>query len=283
MDDEKLKVMGKKIRLVITDMDGTLLTSGKMVGERTREAVRGLSRAGKGFTICTGRISTMIDSYVKELNLSLPIVTANGAMVWEPVEKKPLFEKAVPTDDAQNIMDYCKECGLDYSALTLGSSYFSTNSIRIEKFHSYNRIARREGIPEMKLEYLQKGHRHLRNQRIYKILVYEPVLERYLSAGRFLESIPGIHATCSDKCLWDVSAAGVSKGTGLAIVREYLGLKEEEICAFGDYDNDIPMLEQAGFPVAMKNGCDTIKSKAVYVTESNDEEGVAAVIETFLL
>lgn len=283
MDGRTLKERGRDVRLVISDMDGTLLTSEKRVTERTKKALRALIREDKGFTICTGRIATMIDSYVKELDLRLPIVTANGAVVWDPVGREPLFEKAVPAESAQEIMDYCRERGLDYSALTLGSSYFSPDSVRIEKFRVYNRIAREEGLPGMRLEYLDKGHDCLRSQKIYKLLVYEPDRARYEAAGEFLGTIPGIHATSSDSGLWDISADGVSKGIGLLFIRDYLGLSKNQVCAFGDYDNDIPMLEEAGFPVAMKNGCDKIKSEAAYVTASCDEDGVALAIEQFLL
>lgn len=283
MDYEQLMRMGKGVRLVITDMDGTLLTSEKLITRRTRDAVTRLTQAGKGFTICTGRIPAMIASYVRELALTLPVVTANGAVVWDPIGEKPLFEKSIPPDDAENIMKYCTEHQLDYSVLTLENSYFSLNSVRIERFQKYNQIAKRRGNPQMKLQYLQKGCTDPPDEKIYKFLIYEPNSEQYQSAGRFLETLSGIQVTCSDLWLWDISAAGVSKGTGLAYVKKYLGLKSEEVCAFGDYDNDVSMLTQAGFSVAMKNGCDTIKSKAAYVTGSNDEDGVAAVIEEFCL
>lgn len=283
MDYEQLKHRGRAVRLVIADMDGTLLTSGKLITARTKEAVRSLTRAGKVFTVCTGRIPSMAVSYMKELALTIPVVAANGAVIRDPLEEKPIFEKAIPRESARHIISYCMERQLDCSVLTLGISYFTSNSARMERFHNYNRIAKSRGQPQMILQNLQKRPPGPTEETIDKILIDEPDAKRYEAAGRFLESISGIQVTRSDQWLWDISAAGVSKGTGLGFLKEYLGLKAEEVCALGDYDNDVPMLAQAGFPVAMKNGCDTIKSKAFYVTASNDEDGVAAVIETFLL
>lgn len=283
MNSEQLKDMGSKIRLVICDMDGTLLTSEKRLTTRTKQAIRSLRAAGKCFTICTGRIPTMIGSYVKELELTFPIVTANGAVVWDAAAGEPLFEKAIPPDTAQEIMDYGKCHGIDCSALTLGTSYFLPGSVRIERFLQYNRIAESQGIPKMELEYLKNDHQKLRREKIYKLLVYESDSASYEAVGEFLKGFRDITVTCSERGLWDIAAAGVSKGTGLAFVKEYSKLSSGQVCAFGDYDNDISMFEQAGFTVAMNNGCDTIKSKAVFIAPTNDQEGVALTIEQYLL
>lgn len=278
-----LKEMGAQVRLVITDMDGTLLNSKKEITDRTRNAVRGLREKGIDFTICTGRIPTMIDYYTKELDIRVPVVSANGAVIWDPVKRQPLYGKEIPANTAQTLMDFLESHHMDYSALTLENSYFSTNSIRIEKFNSYNKIAKANGLLPMKLDRLTDGHGFLEKHKIYKLLVYEKEEGRYAEAGAFIKGFTDIYATCSDAGLWDISATGVSKGTGLLHVRNLMEIDKTQVCAFGDYDNDVPMLREAGFSVAMENGCDALKSCAVYVTGSNDEDGVARVIEQFLL
>ena len=77
----------------------------------------------------------------------------------------------------------------------------------------------------------------------------------------------------------EINAAGVNKGTGLVNLGRMLGIRREEIMAFGDGDNDIAMLREAGFGVAMANADEQVKAAADYITLSNEEEGVAEAIE----
>ncbi len=81
----------------------------------------------------------------------------------------------------------------------------------------------------------------------------------------------------------EINAAGVNKGKGLLELGEILGISREEIMAFGDGDNDIAMLREVGFGVAMQNADEEVKAVADYVTGSNDEDGVAKAIARFVL
>ena len=81
----------------------------------------------------------------------------------------------------------------------------------------------------------------------------------------------------------EVNAAGVNKGSGLVELGKRLGIEREEIMAFGDGDNDEPMLREAGFGVAMANAEEKVKATADYITGSNEEDGVAKAIERFVL
>ena len=81
----------------------------------------------------------------------------------------------------------------------------------------------------------------------------------------------------------EINAAGVNKGKGLLELGEILGISREEIMAFGDGDNDIAMLREVGFGVAMENADEEVKAVADYVTGSNDEDGVAKAIARFVL
>lgn len=283
MEYGRLKELGEQSHLVISDMDGTLLNSKKQITERTRKAIRRLEEKNKRFTICTGRIPSMAEYYIRELDICTPVVAANGAVVWDPVERKILYEQPIPASTAQKLMDFFQYYRMDYSALLLEASYFSPDSVRIQKFETYNQIAKAGGGQTMKLICLKDGHRFLQEQNIDKILVYETDKQRYQMAGDFMAEFPDICATSSDDGLWDISSAGISKGTGLLAVAQRLELPGEAVCAFGDYYNDIPMLTCAGFPIAMGNGCKELKEAAVYVTGTNDEDGVAEAIEKFLL
>lgn len=283
MNHWNLKKMAADIQLVITDMDGTLLDSNKQITNRTHETIRKLESQSIDFTICTGRIPTMIEYYTKSLELKIPLVAANGAVVWDPIEKKTLYDAPIDSDQAEALMDFCCFHGMDYSALTLEASYFAKNSIRIERFHEYNKIAERNNEKPMRLEYLDKDHSFLRKKKIYKMLVYEIVPGQQKAARDFMKTLPGLLSTSSDTGLLDISSAGINKGTGLLELIRILGLEQKNVCAFGDFYNDVSLMKTAGLPIAMANGCEMIKDLAAYVTAGNDQEGVADAIEKLLL
>ena len=108
-----------------------------------------------------------------------------------------------------------------------------------------------------------------------EILRMEPVVRKALG--------PEFAVFRSEAYHLEILPAGVDKGSGLLRTLEYLGIPREAAVSCGDYDNDIPMNEAAGLGVAMENGCQEIREKADYVTCSNEEDGVAAVIEKFVL
>ena len=117
MEYEKLRELGKNIRLVMTDMDGTLLNSEKRVSPRTRAVIDRMRERGIGFAVCTGRIPTMVEFYLKDLEITIPIVAANGAIVWDPQRGEALYGKPIDPDQAEALMDFCLEHHMDYSCL----------------------------------------------------------------------------------------------------------------------------------------------------------------------
>ena len=87
-----------------------------------------------------------------------------------------------------------------------------------------------------------------------------------------------VTTTSSVKGLFEIAPAGNSKGSGIRHLCEVFGLKKEEVCVFGDYINDLPMFRAAGMRVAVKNGTPEVKERATFVTESNNEDGVAKAV-----
>ena len=281
--NENLIEKGRKIKLVVSDIDGTLLNRDRRITLSNLEAVRKAREQNILFTICTGRIPTMADYYRKELQLDIPMITANGAVIWDPKLGMPSYDIPMKPEDVTAVLELCQAYRLDYSALTLGTSYFSRNSIRIRRFQEYNRIAGSNGMPRMQLEFFDHGHRCVRDKKVYKILIYDPMPERLGMIRDDIMKLGGAGCTASEPGLLDVSEARVNKGFGIQKLTELLGLKPKEVCAVGDYTNDIPMLDYAGFPVAMGNACDELKEHAVYVTKTNEESGVAWLLEQFIL
>ena len=274
---------GKKIRLVVSDLDGTLLRDDKKISDASRAAVYAAARKGIRFSVCTGRVQPMIAYYLKDLKLETPVITANGALIWDPVEKKTLWQLPMVEEEVLKLLKFCRENSLDYSALTMSTSYFSPGNIRKWRFDQYNQIAGENGFPEMVLDTFDDDFACIRGINVLKILIYE-VKEGQLQLARdFIDSLEMTGYTSSDDNLLDVSHKDVSKGMGLVQLARILDIPADQVCAVGDYENDVSMLNASGFPVAMGNGCDSVRKAAEFVTRSNNEDGVAWMIEQCLL
>ena len=272
-----------QIRLVVSDMDGTLLRSDKTVSDFTMETLGKLREKGIDFTICTGRIATMIEYYARTFEIETPIITSNGAALWDAKKRQILFERPVQTDVALEVIDFCKKYQLDCSALTIDACYFTGNSRRKQKFVDYNKIAQEFGYEQIHLEYFDENNICIRDKSIHKILVYAFDDKQFTKAKEFLDTIKDLTYTSSDKNLLDISAKGISKGSGLLELMKVGDYKKEQTCAFGDYYNDISMLNAAGYSFAMGNGCDEIKKIATKIVGSNDNDGVANAIQEYIL
>lgn len=283
MEHPELRKLGQKIRMVVSDLDQTLLNSDATLSTENLAAIRAVEAKGIFVTICSGRIFTMLEVYVRALDIQGPVITTNGAAIVDGKTGKLLSNHPIPREAAVKILDYARERDYDYSALTGQVSYFSGNSLRIKRFERYNEIAEAGGLKAMRLEYFDGRSYTGIDKEILKMLLYQIPEEEFASVTAFLDSLPEISYTSSDEGLLDIMAAGTNKGTAVAEVRQLLGLEKDQVCVFGDYINDLAMFNEAGLTVAMANAHEELKSKALYVTDTNDRAGVARAIEALLL
>lgn len=272
----------KKVSLVVCDMDGTLFANDKTVPEANKAAILKTRKQGVRFSVCTGRIQTMTEFYLKDLDLDTPVITDNGALIWDPVERKAVWDLPMNDGEVLDVLRFCRIHELDYCALTMEKSYFSPHNRRRQRFEQYNRISFANGFYPMDLGGFDENFACVRGKRVYKILIYETAEGQMELSRKYLDTLSETGYTTSEKGLLDIAHKDVNKGHGLIRLAELLHIPLEEVCAMGDYENDIPMLEACGYPVAMGNGCEAIKAKAAFVTKTNEEGGVAWAMEHFL-
>jgi len=283
LEHTELRKLGQNIKMVVSDLDQTLLNSDATFSPENLDAIRAAEAKGIFFTICSGRIFPMLEVYTRALDIQGPVITTNGAAIVDGKTGKLLSKHTIPHEIAVKILDYARERDYDYSALTSQISYFSGNSQRIKRFERYNEIAESDGLKAMHLEYFNgRSYTNIEDE-ILKMLLYQIPAEEFSSVLAFLDSIPEIHFTSSDEGLLDIMAAGTNKGTAVAEVRKFMGFEKEQVCVFGDYINDLAMFEEAGLTVAMANAHEELKSKALYITDTNDRAGVARALKALIL
>ena len=276
--------MDHKIKLIGFDLDGTLLTSDKRISDRTRKTLEAAIAQGVVLVPATGR---PLSGVPKEL-LDFPgiryVVTANGARVLDIVDGKTMTEVLLPKEKCGPILTIFEKYDTFREIYYDGIGYVDRD--RLENVEKY------QNDPAMQ-KYFRETRRPIESTRdrfeaeeggMDKIQALFHRMEDKDAAWREIcESVPDVEITGALSNNIEVNARGIHKGNALLMLGELLHIKKEEIMAFGDGKNDIKMLETVGTGVAMANSVPEVLAAADMVTASNDEDGVAQMIERFVL
>ena len=264
-----------EIKLIACDMDGTLLDSKRRISERTKKAIARCVEAGKVFIIATGRMYPAVIPYAEQLGLDVPIVTYNGGLIRGSKSGKIYLEQPIKLATAQAVLDYVKETG-GYAQYYVGDELF------IKEKNAYSQMyGDLQGIHSV---IIPKGEAfYTAYERPYKILVMTEAAKMQETLAVYREQFKGrLDVTSSHPQFIELLEPGVNKWQAICKLAEQLGFKREEIMCLGDSDNDYEMVANAGIGVAMANASEKVKSGAKIITASNDNDGVAIVLESIL-
>ncbi|GMG95370.1 Cof-type HAD-IIB family hydrolase [Tepidimicrobium xylanilyticum] len=274
--------MTKDIRLVICDLDGTLLNSEKKITERLKNNVDELHQNGILFSICTGRIPGMMRLYSKKLNIKIPTIASNGAYITDINFQNTIYKKVMDFCQVKGVMEYLRNNNIQFAVLTDCQAYFTGEGDFQTNFILYNRDAASFNM-SMEILYVPKVLDGLKDKDITKLLVFTQHDEEAEKVEEYIKVNTNFYCTSSRKNLLDIGPNGVNKGKGVELLANELGIRLEEVCVFGDYYNDISMFNKAGLSIAMGNAVEELKGVADYITDDNDSEGVSKAIEKILL
>jgi Cof subfamily protein (haloacid dehalogenase superfamily) len=267
------------IRALAFDLDGTILTPDGALTERTITAVNNCMKRGLKIIIVTGRAVEGVESFRLALGVNGPMIYYNGAVVMDMPKGKILKSTLMDKKKAELCVDIAGETGI-YCQMY----FFKENNIPL--------LADRDG-PEREMYYKHTGMladlgdpkevigRSEVQGCVKLMFLAEPELLAELRLRLEERLGSGIYITQSQRTFLEVMDAKVSKGHGLSFIMERLPLKREEVIAFGDAENDIPMFTAAGFSAAPSNAKDAVKAKAGMVIGSNADDGVAAFLEEY--
>ncbi|WP_027092862.1 Cof-type HAD-IIB family hydrolase [Cohnella thermotolerans] len=263
-----------KYRFIAMDLDDTLLTDELTVSDKTREAMARALAQGVRLTIATGRMFASAQRIAKQVGLNVPIITYQGSLVRNLLDEQVLYERSVPMETVRILYDYTREHGLHLQTYIDDQLYSFDGG---EKLIGY---AKQSGIPykiEPDLDRLPEG-RHTKLVIIddpQKLDDLIPVLRPLLGDG--------VHMTKSKANYLEFLHPEGTKGHALRFLAGHFGIPMEETIAIGDAWNDREMIEAAGLGVAMANAVPALREIADYVTLSNNDDGVAHVLEKFVL
>jgi len=281
-DLKRFRERAADIRVIATDIDGTLLDGNSSLTERTIKAINALGEKGIGFTICTGREYGICGLMFSVLKPKLPVVCSDGGEVVDPLDGRAIFHNPLPKEESAPFIRLCTELGLDFGLTSYDGAYFSPGSKIKTVYEFYSDRAKEAGAGFLPM-YTIGDAEELMSLEHNKVILRRDH-PNFPKALEYLEKhCPGSEYTYSGQMLADVVRRGSSKGEGLRIAAEAVGLQPSQFCVFGDSMNDVPMFQFAGLSFAMDNASDEVKAAADGIAPSNAQDGVAQVIEALFL
>jgi Cof subfamily protein (haloacid dehalogenase superfamily) len=262
-----------RIALVVSDVDGTLLTKDKTLTDGARGAVQRLHDAGIGFTITSSRPTIGMRFLIEPLAITLPVGAFNGSCIVDP-QLKVIEQHLIPASAAQQSLDVLNEFGVDIWLFT--SNLWLTRHGEGEYVPHEKRAIRAD--PTLVGDftpYLSAACKIVGSTADAALLQRcEAAMQRALGAAA--------NAVRSQSYYLDVTPPGCDKGTFVQAIAKRLGISTDAVATVGDMQNDLAMFKKSGVSIAMGNATDEVKSLATHVTASNEDEGFAKAIDIIL-
>lgn len=273
------------IKMLATDLDGTLLDDFKRLSQKNREALTNMHDKGVQVVLCTGRPFHAVEPYLPRLNIPCWLITNNGSVIRNPggevVHTRYIHHQAL--EKVLRILGQPPK--LYYHGSDNHNTYIQSRWDRMKNIYGFERKSLNTPVKAAFHAFdtvcLSSVHRQVNfsafskdGGRLANLIVISRDLEALDMKKRQLETIEGIYLTRSGRDNLEVLDQEATKGNALLWLTEYLGVPMEEVAAIGDHDNDISMVQMAGIGFATGNAEHQIKEQADYVTSTNNEDAL---------
>lgn len=269
----------KSIKVVVVDVDGTLLNSQGELSSFSREVIGEYILKGGHFILATGKLFKTIYPLCKELSLRTRQIVANGSIVVDPKTQELEILSQLSTSSIKFIVDTLKKYRVEFVFYKPERIYYKKGEVK-----SQNLDLIISGGEDRPLSF--KNFDEWNFKRIVKILSFvyytdisrEKIIREEIQ--KFNEKIQVIR---SCPYFLEFLKGGTSKLSALKVILKNMGVDLSLVVAFGDHENDIDLLREAKIGVAVANASSKVKKVADCITLSNDHDGVARFIEKFIL
>ena len=271
-------------KVIIMDVDGTLLNSYKKIPEKTKAELLRVQKEGALLVLASGRPFTGLADFAKELEMEKNqglLVAFNGSKVVNCQTGETMFDETIPVEDGQAVLEHMKK--FDVRPMINKGEYMYVNDVFNNKVHIY-------GDEVNIIQYESRGGK-------FKLCEIDDLakfadfpLNKILTAGEpeYLGAhykemmqpfVNKLSAMFTSPVYFEFTAKGIDKAKALDCVLKPLGYEKDDMIAFGDGENDCSMVAYAGLGVAMANAVDVLKNVADKTTLSNDEDGIAQILK----
>lgn len=270
-------------KLICIDMDGTLLNDEKIISENNLRAIKLASEKGVRIAVCTGRIFTSADFFSDMLGVKSPVIASNGAYIREKDRDEVVYKATLGVERCKKLLSVFRQYDL-FPLYYTSDTVFTEKLIHASSFYiEVNKTLPKDKQVKIVLVKDWDEVFHKYESEIFKGITVDEDLEKLARAKDQLRDMKEFEVVSSRFDNFEVMNSGVSKGNAVKILANYYGISSEQVICIGDSENDLSMIKFAGLGVAMENGINLVKEAAQYITASNNCDGVAKVIEKFVL
>ena len=265
----------KPIRMVIADVDGTLVTQEKVLTKRAAEAVLRLHEAGIQFSVTSGRPPRGMAMLIDPLKLNQPLAAFNGGVLIQPDLTTVVSQNFLPAGVPEKVIEAIESHGLDV--------WVYTDREWCVRDANAAHVAREQWTVKFPPTVVKTFAGLL--GRVAKIVGVSDDFDRVAKCEKDVQQAGGAHisAARSQPYYLDVTHPQANKGEVVLAISRLLNIPVEGIATIGDMPNDVLMFEKSGVSIAMGNASPEVQASATYVTSTNEEEGFAKAIEEFVL
>ena len=286
-------------QLIAIDLDGTLLNSYGVVTDRTKQTIKKCVDKGIEIVLASGRPNDSIEAIAKEIGANHYFIAGNGALVYDMKKEEVIYEKYMSKEKVLEVIKLCEQNSISYNVYTDKTILATALKYNVLYYHKEN--LKKEESKKTHINIVENMYtyvKEMKEEKFLKITICDENNSIFNSIIRKVRQIEGVEVLdvshMSRKIIrqgteeipieyyyTEISLQEVDKYNALQFLQRKLNIKNEETMAIGDNMNDKKMIEKAGMGVAMKESCPNIIKIADYVTEGNNEDGVAKALEKF--
>lgn len=262
-------------KLIACDLDDTLLKDDFTISERSKTVIRKSVEKGAKFVVITGRITSAARKYVEELGLDVPYSTFQGAKIIDPVKNETIYSCELEKEHILEIIRYAEMHNVHINLYDDERIYVKEKNKWTEYYESFAR----------KVETIEVGNLSEFDFKSTPKMILMDEREKLEEISQEIKKFIGVDINMfySKTNFLEFTSKNASKGYALKFLAEKWGIERSEIIAIGDNYNDETMIRYAGLGIAVGNAVDDMKKIAGYVAPPNEEDGVAHVLEKYVL
>jgi len=264
------------IKLVVSDIDGTLITSSGQISPATRREIARVIAAGVHFGVASGRSTRRVRAVLEGLGVTIPIISSNGAVIEDLTTGEIIYSLHLEHALGRRVLQVAADYPLmgTFIDTAAGWSFLPGEHTPTDAIRFWQSELDAGRVDDLDLFFAD-------HPVVLKIVVAgdERVLEQLEPA---LTAIEGVYVTSSWQGNREIMVAGADKANAAKRLAARLGVEPPEVLAIGDHRNDLELVAWAGTGVAMGNAAPELKKIADWVTASNDQDGVARALRRFI-
>lgn len=286
-------------KLVVIDLDGTMLNSYGVVTQNTKNVIQKTIQKGTEVVIASGRPIDSIKSIAEEIGSKRYLIAGNGALIYDIQKDKIIYDKFLPKQKVLEIIKICEENSIAYNVYTEQAVLATALKYNVLYYQKEN--LKKEESKQTKIDIIENMYDYVKNKKeenFLKMTICDDTQTVFQSIIKKLRKIQGVEVLdvshMSRKTIKqgteeivveyyyaEISMENVDKWYAIEHLMQEMNLSKEEVMAIGDNVNDKKMIEEAGWGVVMEGSTPEVGQIADYITTSNNEEGVAKALEKF--